>query len=225
MMVPVDIDNDVTFGVGALAKNWVENGGDPDAETGVGGTLLHLAASYGRYDLVSTLLEKGAKVNAQDKYKYTPLHEAAGKGRASVVRLLLLHGADPSLRHSGGLTAEDMARVAKKDEVIKALMDMRTSPTKWLRTGDDEICQISEKKAIGYKLTQIFNFSAETCIGVMHNEATKAESSFIKTFDEMAGSALLGQAEAELLKNGGKLPDTYISRACDKEKPRVIPVP
>ncbi len=55
--------------------------------------LVDLAASYGRWQIVETLVRRGAPVSNTGR---TPLHMAAGAGELDVVKTLLDHGADPT---------------------------------------------------------------------------------------------------------------------------------
>ncbi|UCG57648.1 MAG: ankyrin repeat domain-containing protein [Phycisphaerales bacterium] len=61
---------------------------------GNGTTPLHVAAAYGRRDLVEVLIAKGADVNAKTEYGNAPLHLAVWTGHLDVVQLLIRSGAD-----------------------------------------------------------------------------------------------------------------------------------
>ena len=63
-----------------------------------GATLLHLAASVGREDIVDLLLAKGEKVNASDNAGMTPLAAAATFGHKNVAQFLLMKGAEVNAR-------------------------------------------------------------------------------------------------------------------------------
>lgn len=66
---------------------------------GEGATLLHIAASRNRIDVVKLLIERGADVNTKGGWwVVTPLHWAADNGHTEIVRLLIEHGADVNAR-------------------------------------------------------------------------------------------------------------------------------
>ncbi len=65
-------------------------------------TPLHIAAVYGRLNVVEFLLERGATVDARNDANNTPLHFAAMHKHREVAELLLAKGADPSTKSYGG---------------------------------------------------------------------------------------------------------------------------
>ena len=84
---------------------------DPGAIAGYtsdGWTPLHLAAFFGRADVVDVLLAAGADVRAVSRNQEgnTPLHAAlAGRGVGRISTTLLAHGADVRATDAGGHTA------------------------------------------------------------------------------------------------------------------------
>jgi len=65
-------------------------------------TPLHMAAFFGRENLVTKMLDRGAKPDAANAVGETALHGAARGGHAGLVMLLLNHGANAhALSHLG----------------------------------------------------------------------------------------------------------------------------
>lgn len=74
-------------------------------------TLLGIAAHYGQYEVVKTLVKNGAEINAisHSKLSFIPkntaLHAAiAGAKSKEVIEFLLTNGADPTISDSEGHT-------------------------------------------------------------------------------------------------------------------------
>ena len=91
-----------------------------------GNTLLHMAASRGREDLVTLLLDRGADVNARQgglSYGRTPF--VCALEHPGVVRILVERGADLNYRDSYGRTLEEMIRDADRPDLLKNLQDAR----------------------------------------------------------------------------------------------------
>ena len=57
------------------------------------GTTLHLAARWGRPEVVPVLLEHGARMDAEDAEGRTPLRVALWKGYSHIAELLSERGA------------------------------------------------------------------------------------------------------------------------------------
>ncbi|WP_339047314.1 ankyrin repeat domain-containing protein [Candidatus Mesenet endosymbiont of Phosphuga atrata] len=65
-------------------------------------TPLHLAAYYGRKEVVELFLNMGVDVNIKNENKMIPLHRAAYMGHKEVVWLLLERGSDVYVSYSNG---------------------------------------------------------------------------------------------------------------------------
>jgi DinB superfamily/Ankyrin repeats (3 copies) len=82
-------------------------------------TLVDVAASYGRWDLVVELVRHGVPISSSGR---TPLHLAAGAGRLDLVRVLLEHGADPTtLDPEFHATARQWAEFLERPHVVEYL--------------------------------------------------------------------------------------------------------
>ncbi|CAH1392142.1 unnamed protein product [Nezara viridula] len=78
--------------------------GDINAETPLGNTALHIAASGGCLNAVKALLNRGVKVDCIDKDSLTPLFKAVKGGNQEIACHLLYKGADFSILDSEGAT-------------------------------------------------------------------------------------------------------------------------
>ena len=97
-----------------LMRLLLAHGADPNINTALGVTPLHVAAGIGwvegityewgekeNVEAVKLLLDLGAEVNAQADTGRTALHGAAHKGRSAVVQMLYDHGAKLNVRDYG----------------------------------------------------------------------------------------------------------------------------
>jgi ankyrin repeat protein len=73
-------------------------------------TLLHMAASSGKLEMIEYLIKQGIEVNCQDKDGNTPLHFAALCGYTRGVSCLLALGADKTLTNKQNLAPWHVAR-------------------------------------------------------------------------------------------------------------------
>ena len=69
-----------------------------------GFTALHLAAFFGRLEIVRYLLDAGAEVNgvAKNMMKVMPLHSAVARNQLEISELLIGHGAEVNAKQQGG---------------------------------------------------------------------------------------------------------------------------
>ena len=98
-----------------------------------GWTALHFAARNGlrdlhRYpeknyiegymDVLDFLIENGAKIETRAQSGKTPLHIAAVYGNLKAVQCLLQHGARRDATDNEGMSALELARAYKREEVV-----------------------------------------------------------------------------------------------------------
>jgi ankyrin repeat protein len=79
---------------------------------------LHLAARYGRFDLLEMLLDRGALIDAQDDQGRTALHFAAENNHGDMCRFLISCGCDHTLANSDGKKGAEVAPKPLKKELI-----------------------------------------------------------------------------------------------------------
>lgn len=192
------------------AEALINAGADADARRETGNPPLLVAVGNGMGDTVRQLLEKGADVNVQSSSGNTALHIAAEKGYANIVALLIEKGADPKMTNGNLNTPADVAEReypglaamirGKSGEPRKPTLE---SALEWQLLTPNEIARVSVRDKIGYRITEIFNFSARTYAHIASNLESKAESQALKSFAEIDGE-LIETAHAELLRQGGK---------------------
>ncbi len=104
----------------------LDAGADPNR--GRRGLALHVAARYGRLDLVALLLERGADIEARSPEGHTALHEASHQGQIEAVRLLLEHGAKIDVVTPYGRPALHFAVGGGHDDVAELLRAHGSKP-------------------------------------------------------------------------------------------------
>ncbi len=101
-----------------LARRLIARGADVNK---TGWTPLHYAATGGHQALIAMLLDAHAYIDAESPNGTTPLMMAAQYGSVAAVRQLLEAGADASLKNQLGLSAQDFAFRAQRQDVAELI--------------------------------------------------------------------------------------------------------
>lgn len=183
-----------------------------------GSTLLMAACKLEKKDIVGLFLHHGAELNAKDTDGCTALHYAAVAGDFPIVQMLVEHGADVNALDNEGNKPETRARTWHRNGIADFLRDCAASrkpfapvKTGWILTASEEISCVTEKKEIGYRLTDIFNFESRRATHIATNLETGAESQTVKFFDEFPDKKMLENALKKLTELGGKADAASIS--------------
>ena len=208
-----------------------------------GHTPLTFAIRYGHEKAAVALLALGADPNARTGYGRTPLHQAAFYGRIHVVAEMLKRGGDPNLRDTDEQSAQALAAYAKRKDIVKLLEPYMVDPLSLLQEGlpapsqktadekknigdswdllaDDTVAHIFAGGETGYRMTEIFNFSAAERIRIVQNAANNNDHVETKPFDELAPEGLQ-KAYAALIEKGGSADESVLKRSATQlDKPR-----
>lgn len=211
----------------ALKKSWttaaskmIDAGADVTVPDEEGLRPLQRAVRGGfTPELIRKMIAHGADVNAQAPDGTTALHEAAKNGNAGLVIALLELGADETIADNDNRTP---AVLAQKDHPgIAAVLRgerpgvaQQQGDTGWKLLAADEVARITQKNAVGYRVTEIFNFTARLYTQVMRNLSTGQESQAVKAFSAVAEGGLVAEAAEALARLGGNAP----AQGMDKKK-------
>lgn len=196
-----------------IARELVSQGHDLRHVTPYGKTGLYAAVESGDADCVKYVLSQTPDIDVDLAFKdRTALGYAVSNNQLDIIRLLLAQGADPSRRNKKGESVLDAAEGMNKTEILKLLRDHapKAAPTAeglgWKVTGEGEIACITEKPALQYRVTEIFNFKARLYTVIHANLATQAESAAVVDFATLARSGKIEAAAAQLAAQGQALP-------------------
>lgn len=208
----------------------LDAGVDVNLNLGSGQTPLHLAAeTRSAKEVLKLLIARGAKVNALKEYEWAPIHDAAYRGNFDAVVELLKAGADPNLRTEEGRTAQGWASIRKAPEIAEILApymknvaelaqekdlkipEAAVTPTGWSVLSPQQIARIETHEALGYRLTDIFNFRDRERVRIVNNLSTKADQVATVSFDDFADKSPIEAARLELQARGGNVPDTALT--------------
>ena len=194
-----------------------------DSLDGNDATPLHAAIAKGQDATARFLLEcKPAFLEAVDRFGNSPLHIAATNGRAECVAMLLEKGASPVARNSANRMPLFLAQKGNHLQVAEILKPLTPAvkfklaaadgqeADSWEKLSAQRIARVTTDEAIGYRVTEIFNFESRDRLRIVHNLETKADQAETRFFDEFPDKAAIEAARAALLERGGTVPETPI---------------
>lgn len=195
------------------------------------GSLLHIAAELGSVEIMDMLLAKNpALLDRKNSRGNTPLHLACMKGHFDAVTLLVSRGANMVVKNFENRTpiffAEQerhtdvvdyikarLPEVNTKQHSINPVVSGSSKPASlapqapyyngWKKMDDQRIAHVSTETAIGYRLTDIFNFRLRERLRIVQNLETRVETMETTAFESMADRGMLEQARQQLLHMGG----------------------
>jgi ankyrin repeat protein len=175
---------------------------------GSGRTVLHLAAANGDRDMaVACLSSAPSLIAVQDNEGKYP-HQLV------VAKSVKLEDFQQWLEKK--LEKHQSPKV--QEETAAPVADI--SDNNWILLKPNQVAYISVEKVIGYKLTEIFNFSARTYARITHNLETKADVSETRGFDEFPDKSAFAAARQELLRRGGQAEEGSVhGQVLDKKRP------
>jgi hypothetical protein len=177
-------------------------------------TLFSSAVNNGYYEMADMLLQRKPDFLNQQTGGYTPMARMAEVGNIEAIKYLLEKGADTTIKTHENRTPYFLAQKEGRQDVMDLLAPYYVSPVEklpvaamgeegWKKLADDRIANVMIEKDIGYKITEIFNFTARERRTICLNIESKHEVIETKDFDEISNKALLETALAELQKQGG----------------------
>ena len=172
------------------------------------GPILVLASRRNEPEVIREIARHGVDLNEAGRNGYTALHMAASEGNGEVAAALIELGADTQARDEKMNTPADLAEEKKHIGLANFLrqhMGMVTQTENgWVKVSDDEIAIVSDKQAIGYRLTEIFNFARNETTVIARNLETGNESVTVRNF-EACETNILRDAAHQLCEQGGRV--------------------
>lgn len=186
------------------------------------GLVFHIACMKGHVELVEFLLkmDEWNKMlpGAKDAMGNTGLHYAAAGGHNEIVRLLLAGGFSPAVANKNGKSPIGLAHEMSHNDIVdqmKQVLKQQETPKAeaeagWKLLSSERIAHVSVDSAVGYRLTDIFNFSTRERISLTRNLETGTELRETKSFDDFADKTVLEQAYDAYRAQGGRIDKSVI---------------
>lgn len=176
----------------------IERGAEAGAKDNEGKTILHLFAYHGlpsEHDIKwfsdiqdfqkKRLIPLAAEADNEGKYP----HDAAIAGQHHALSLVLRSVYENALQ---------------KPVALQCKPEAAPVPVKWILVEAGEVARVSFKEALGYKLTETFNFHTRVYTKIVHNMETKTDTVVDKSFDEYPDKTIFEDAYRELTRLDGK---------------------
>ncbi len=190
-----------------------------------GVTPLHLAAARGDADVIKVLVSAGADLQAVTKAGKTIWDFAVDNGKDYQAQVLKADAAKDLRAREKKAEAQKAAEAAKQAERPPEPMPEKKPVDPWQLLSNDRVAFSSVDRSIGYRLTEIFNFSARTYTQVTHNLNTKSEAVVMKTFDEFSDKTPIEKAHTALERLGGTAENTLIGGPMLEKPKRNLKLP
>ncbi len=208
----------------------VDNCATVSTETRFRGSLLQTAAEKGSVEIAAYLLSKNPELlQLKDRDGNNALHTAATAGYPDMLAFLIEKGLDPNDKNFNNSTPLALAQKGSHAEAIEVLkpyaparsralpaLESEAAPAadtdgEWKKLPGERIARVAVEDAIGYRITEIFNFAAREKTTLYRNLESNAETVETRGFDAMGDKTPIEQALAELQKRGGLSDVTSIS--------------
>lgn len=213
---PLPIEIAIWNGHVEAARTLLEHGSNPllrNRHNSCSGNIFDLAIYYKQYEVARMIMARFPEVLGLQNGK-TPLHHAATNGDLDGVKFLLDAGVDPLIKSESNRLAIYYASEKKYDDVIEVLqpyseklqqqklLSMPQTPDSWQKLGDEKIAHITVDNVIGFRITDIFNFSAEERTTIYESLSKPVQSMDVKQF-EHSSAAAVEEAFARLKEQAG----------------------
>lgn len=129
------------------AREFLQNGANPNEPDPYGASLLMLAAFYGRTDIARLLIRHNADVNFKSPFGYTAALNAAFTGQQEILRLLERNGADLWVETPGGENLLGAAAKGLQSDILDILIrDYGFDVNRRLQTGSTVLIWAVDKR-------------------------------------------------------------------------------
>lgn len=194
----------------------LEAGANPNIQNENGNTPLIRAAAQGYTEITKLLLEHGANPHIRNNDLMTASDHAKARHQYAT-----LHLVTEFLAQQEGSNQPAPAAIEPDTAPADASEENATPPfstATWHVTDNQEIARVSDKPAIGKKMTEIFNFRAERVITIIKDTQQNSETTLEKNFAEVQNTGWLEEAAKAYETATGTKPD-YPSTTLQKSKP------
>ena len=195
----------------------LEAGANPNIQNTNGNTPLIRAVAQGYTEITKLLLEHGANPHIRNNDLMTAADHAKARKQYATLHLVteFLSQQQDSTQPAPAAVVQDTipANATTEDNHAPPI-----STATWHISDDQEIARVSDKPAIGKKMTEIFNFRAERVITIIKDVQQNSETTLEKNFADVQNSGWLEEAAKAYERETGTKPD-YPSTTLQKSKP------